>query len=106
MPPGNRQPDQLPLLKPTRVERLAAMDEEILGVEGAARVLGVSTRTVYTLRAAISSSGSPIAVRLTRSRLRCATAGLSENGRSAPGEPQPFVAAACRTHAHWRGICV
>ena len=49
MPQGHRQPDQLPLLKPSRAERLAAMDEEILGVEGAARVLGVSTRTVYTL---------------------------------------------------------
>ena len=49
MPPGKRQPDQLPLLKPTRADRIAAMDEEILDVEGAARVLGVSTRTVYSL---------------------------------------------------------
>ena len=49
MPPGKRLPDQLPLLQPTRAERIAAMDEEILDVAGAARVLGVSTRTVYTL---------------------------------------------------------
>ena len=49
MPPGNRLPDQLTLLKPTRAERIAAMDEEILDVAGAARVLGVSTRTVYAL---------------------------------------------------------
>ena len=49
MPPGNRLPAQLPLLQPTRAERIAAMDEEILDVVGAARVLGVSTRTVYTL---------------------------------------------------------
>ena len=49
MPPGQRPPNQLRLLKPTRAERIAAMDEEILDVEGAARVLGVSTRTVYTL---------------------------------------------------------
>jgi excisionase family DNA binding protein len=49
MPQKNRQPDQLPLLQPSRAERIAAMDEEILDIEGAARVLGVSTRTVYTL---------------------------------------------------------
>jgi excisionase family DNA binding protein len=46
---GKRQPDQLPLIKPTRAERIAAMDEEILDVTGAARVLGVSTRIVYAL---------------------------------------------------------
>jgi PTS system nitrogen regulatory IIA component len=39
----------LPLLKPTRAERIAAMDEEILDVDGAARILGVSTKTVYNL---------------------------------------------------------
>ena len=49
VPPGKRQPDQLPLLKPSRADRIAAMDEEILDVDGAARVLGVSTRTVYNL---------------------------------------------------------
>ena len=49
MPPGKRQPYQLPLLKSTRADRIAAMDEEILDVEGAARVLGVSSRTVYNL---------------------------------------------------------
>ena len=49
MLPGKRLPKQLPLLKPTRAERIAAMDEEILDVVGAARVLGVSTRTVYAL---------------------------------------------------------
>lgn len=48
MADGKRQPDQLPLLKPSRAERMAAMDEEILDVEGAARVLGVSTRTIYS----------------------------------------------------------
>jgi excisionase family DNA binding protein len=41
-------PDQLPLLKLSRAERIAAMDE-ILDVQGAARVLGVSARTVYNL---------------------------------------------------------
>jgi excisionase family DNA binding protein len=49
MPQGHRQPDQLPLLKPSRAERIAAMDEEILDVDGATRVLGVSSRTVYHL---------------------------------------------------------
>src|SRR5919109_4205673 len=49
VPPRKRPPDQLPLIKPTRAERIAAMDEEILEVAGAARVLGVSTRTVYNL---------------------------------------------------------
>jgi excisionase family DNA binding protein len=44
-----RPPDQLLLLPPSRAERIAAMDEEILDVDGAARVLGVSTRTVYNL---------------------------------------------------------
>ena len=48
-PPRTRPPDRLPLIKPTRADRIAAMDEEILDVEGAARVLGVSSRTVYTL---------------------------------------------------------
>ena len=49
MPVRKRQLDQLPLLKPIRAERIAAMDEEILDIDGAARVLGVSTRTVYNL---------------------------------------------------------
>ena len=49
MPKGKRQGDQLTLLKPSRAERTAAMDEEILDVEGAARALGVSTRTIYSL---------------------------------------------------------
>ena len=49
MPEKKRQPDQLPLIKPTRADRIAAMDEEILEVDGAARVLGVSARTVYAL---------------------------------------------------------
>ena len=49
MADGRRQPDQLPLLKPSRAERIEMMDEEILDVAGAARVLGVSTRTVYNL---------------------------------------------------------
>jgi excisionase family DNA binding protein len=44
-----RQPDQLPLLKPSRAERIEQMDEEILDVAGAARALGVSARTIYTL---------------------------------------------------------
>ena len=44
-----RQPNQLPLLKPSREERRERMDEEILDVEGAAHVLGVSTRTIYKL---------------------------------------------------------
>jgi excisionase family DNA binding protein len=46
---GKRPPDQLPLLKPSRAERIEMMDEEILDVAGAARALGVSTRTVYNL---------------------------------------------------------
>jgi excisionase family DNA binding protein len=88
MPQGKRQPDQLPLLKPTRAERMAAMDEEILDVEGAARVLGVSTRTVYNLARKgeipamrigrewrfarkISSSGSLMPVRPTSSLPHC-----------------------------------
>ena len=29
MPPKKRPPDQLPLIKPTRAERIAAMDEEL-----------------------------------------------------------------------------
>ena len=33
----------------TRADRIAAMDEEMLDVDGAARVLGVSARTVYNL---------------------------------------------------------
>ncbi len=53
MAAGNREPDQLilskSLLKPTREELSAQMDDEILSVEGAARALGVSTRTIYTL---------------------------------------------------------
>jgi excisionase family DNA binding protein len=35
--------------KVTRWQRIAAMDKDILDVEGAAAVLGVSTRTVYSL---------------------------------------------------------
>jgi hypothetical protein len=48
MADGKRPPNQLPLIKPSRAGRIAAMDmdEEILEVDGAARVLGVSTRTV------------------------------------------------------------
>jgi excisionase family DNA binding protein len=49
MADGKRPPDQLPLLKPSRAERIERMDEEILDVDGAARVLGVSTRTIYNL---------------------------------------------------------
>jgi len=51
MPQSKRQGDQLTLLKPqsSRAERTAGMDEEILDVEGAARALGVSTRTIYAL---------------------------------------------------------
>ena len=51
-PKARQQPDQLNLLKPpkpTRAERSAQMDEEILDVDGAARALGVSTRTIYNL---------------------------------------------------------
>jgi excisionase family DNA binding protein len=47
------EPDQLSLLakllKPTREERIAEMDEEVLDVTGAAKALGVSTRTIYKL---------------------------------------------------------
>ncbi len=46
---GKRETDQLSLLKPSREERIAEMDEEVLDVGGAARVLGVSTKTIYTL---------------------------------------------------------
>ncbi len=53
MADARREPDQLillkNLLKPTREELSADMDDEILSVEGAARTLGVSTRTIYTL---------------------------------------------------------
>ena len=52
MPKARQQPDQLSLIqppKPTRAERSAQMDEEILDVDGAARALGVSTRTIYSL---------------------------------------------------------
>ena len=34
---------------PARQQRLAAMDEEILDIAGAARLVGVSTRTIYNL---------------------------------------------------------
>ncbi len=44
-----REPDQLSLLQPSREERIAGMDEEVLDVGGAARVLGVSTKTIYKL---------------------------------------------------------
>ena len=37
------------ILKPTREQRIAQMDDDILDVEGAARALGVSTRTIYNL---------------------------------------------------------
>ncbi len=46
---GKRETDQLSLLQPSREERIAEMDEEVLDVGGAARVLGVSTKTIYTL---------------------------------------------------------
>jgi len=36
-------------LKQSREQRIAAMDKNILDVEGAAALLGVSTRTIYTL---------------------------------------------------------
>ena len=36
-------------LKLSREQRIAAMDKNILDVEGAAALLGVSTRTIYTL---------------------------------------------------------
>jgi excisionase family DNA binding protein len=36
-------------LKRSREQRIAAMDKNILDVEGAAALLGVSTRTIYTL---------------------------------------------------------
>jgi len=36
-------------LKKSREERIAAMDKDILDVEGAATLFGVSTRTIYTL---------------------------------------------------------
>ena len=52
MADGKRELDQLSFLKPskpTRAERSAQMDEEILDVEGAAKALGVSTRTIYNL---------------------------------------------------------
>ena len=59
-------PDQLLLellkLKPTRPERMAQMDEEILDVEGTARALGVSTRTIYKL----ARSGEIPAMRVGR----------------------------------------
>jgi excisionase family DNA binding protein len=35
--------------KMARWQRIAAMDKEILDVEGAAALLGVSSRTIYTL---------------------------------------------------------
>ena len=35
--------------KQTREQRVAQMDDEILDVEGTARALGVSTRTIYNL---------------------------------------------------------
>ena len=35
--------------KLSRWQRIAGMDPEILDVEGAARLLGVSTKTIYTL---------------------------------------------------------
>jgi excisionase family DNA binding protein len=43
--------DELTLLKPkpSRSEHTASMDIEILDVEGVARALGVSTRTIYDL---------------------------------------------------------
>ncbi len=53
MADGRREPDQLNLLlnllKPTREERIAEMDEEVLDVKGAAKALGVSNRTIYNL---------------------------------------------------------
>lgn len=35
--------------KKSREERIAAMDKDILDVEGAATLFGVSTRTIYTI---------------------------------------------------------
>lgn len=35
--------------KRTRAQRLATMDKDILDVDGAAALLGVSARTIYTL---------------------------------------------------------
>jgi excisionase family DNA binding protein len=61
-----RESDQLELLKklfkPTREERTAQMDDEILSVEGAAKALGVSTRTIYNL----ARSGDIPAMRVGR----------------------------------------
>ncbi len=48
MAEGKRQ-DQLTLIKPSREERIAKMDDDIVDVEGAARVLGVSAATIYKL---------------------------------------------------------
>jgi len=97
VPPGKRQPDQVPLLTPSRVDRSAAMDAEILDVEGAAHVLGVSTRTGYNLackgdipamnigrewRCAVKniSAWGAHAVRPLTLLLHCGMAGASENG--------------------------
>ena len=48
--------------KVSRWQRIAAMDEEILDVEGAATLLGVSTRTIYNL----AREGSIPATRIGR----------------------------------------
>ena len=40
---------QARLPKRSRAQRLATMDKDILDVDGAAAVLGVSARTIYTL---------------------------------------------------------
>jgi excisionase family DNA binding protein len=89
VPPRKRPPDQLPLLKPSRAERIAAMDEEILDIDGAARVLGVSTRTVYNL----ARKGGIPAMRIGRER-RFARRNLVERVANAGQTDQ--VAAALR----------
>ncbi len=62
MAEGRRGLDQLSFLEPSREERMAQMDEEILDVEGVARALGVSTRTIYNL----ARSGDIPAMRVGR----------------------------------------
>jgi excisionase family DNA binding protein len=46
---GGESRTQKSTLKRSREHRIAAMDKNILDVEGAAALLGVSTRTIYTL---------------------------------------------------------
>src|SRR6267142_239943 len=50
MPPmAERKPSKPKKLKTARWQRIAMMDKEILDVEGAATLLGVSTTTIYNL---------------------------------------------------------